>query len=859
MPHAPMTTPMMARLAAAAVILLLACLPATAQQTGEQALPFGAPGQTIRILPTERLFTVENIVYSDGRTTVTYGDLEVTADRMVIDLVVSEVQLEGNVVFVKDDDTIRASAGYYNFRRQEGVVFDAEGEYGGLFFRTISDEDAEGASFRRLNEDQAIFRGASYTACGFPVPHYYVKASEIVVVLDERIFMKNAVLVVQEIPVLYWPLFTTRLGEASPWSVELGFQSRYGGYVRVGYQYKYETLTPDWDDPTKYRQRSYGNIALRSDLFTGGAVGAGMNWRYNHDFQRHIGELDIYGIRDSVRQIDSGPGRDEGSEGSHTRYIYRHRHNSIYGKTILQLNADWMSDPDVYDDTQDPFTRQDRRGFVPERRLRAAVTYVERDWVARLSGEIKERITLSRYQDFTEPFADDLLFDPDPDFTTRNDRTTDGVSSRRYGRVSQKLEGRVATRMLPVLNLPLYVRGEANVFRNLDAGFNEKTREDDATFYGADFYGSATNRMRLDRNGRFTWINTVGAGVGYYHRDTDRLVPKNGPATIDSLRIQDDETIFLGAGGRRLDYGNVNPLFLWADYTSRLSARFTDSLSGWLQYSYRNGTKDGVGTFYEFAGRREAFEDIYNFPIEQHWVEAFLDYALMYPNVRAFVGAGRNLQSTSDIAAGEQRWYATTGGAWVSDSGEYSVDGRLTIDGRQIRDRRDPNDYERRNLSGALVARYIPRHGRYWGSLAVEGSKPLRKDPITAANRLRARFDENDTDISITPTIGREFGPKYDVEVFAEYNTRIGTLREAGVTIIRDLHDADLSLFTGIVNNTRRDRDRDDDTDRDYLDTETEFEFRVGLKFKQPSEEGRLGAVSITTMRDRERQASFVN
>lgn len=813
--------------------------------------------ETIQIQGERGFYTENDVAYGVGRTTVTHGKMTISADRMAIDLITQQIEAEGNVVFTTDRDEVRGSAARYDFRRMEGVAYDAEGVTGRIHFRTEWDEDTKGPSFRRISEDEALFRGASYTTSGFPVPTWRLQADEIILIPGERVFMRNAVLYVRDVPVFYFPVYTQALESSTPWSFEIGTLSRYGPYLSVRYTLRHESRIPDYEDPSRMRTRSQGRLGIRSDFFSGGALGVGVDYQYKFDFERHIGRLEIYGVRDTVRDIDDG--REETD-----RFLYRHRHNSLFGQTMLQWNAEWMSDPEVEYDFFDPFLSGEKRGRRPERRVRAAISYLEEDWVARFTAEIKDRVTLARYSDFTDPLDDDLNYDTDPNLAkTGND--SDGLSSSRYGRVTDRYHGRIASRLLPFYGSESFYDVEFNIFRALDSGFHERSERDDEYFHGSDIYGSLTHRMKLDPQGRFTWLNTVGAGVGFYTRDSSTLlarrdrVPFVGNAMpVGGQRFRNRTTVFLGDSDRDADYKDVNPAFVWADYTSRLNARFTDNLSGYLKYTFRKGTSDGVGDFFERVGRQEAFEDIYNFPIEKHWIEAFLSYSPLYPRLETYLTAGYNLQSRGDIFANERLYYIGTGANYETDSREWRLSAMALFDARQARDRRDPNEYTSQELSGMIKAEYVPNHGRYWGSLTIDGSYPLSTDPVSEPNRKKARFTENRDDINITPLIGRKFGPKYDVELMAQYNTRIEDFKEAGVLVRRDLYDADLTLFTGFRSTSSRSRDSRDDTNESDKDTRREMVVRVGLSFKVPDESAGLSAVSLRTMRDRQREASFV-
>lgn len=808
------------------------------------------------------VFTENQILYGIGRVTIRFGEIEIAADRMAINALTQVAEAEGNVVLTSPQEEIRATSVRYDFRRDAGVAYGVEGVTGRIFFRSVrDDEDLEGPSFRRVSEDEAIFLDTSYTTSGFPVPTWYIRADEITLIPGERWFMRNATLYIRGVPVFLFPAYTASFEGGSPWSIELGYMSRYGAYTRIGYAFEHEVLVPDWEDPDEYRTRSRGRLGVRADIFGRGAAGFGVDYRYRFDFDRHIGSLSLYGVRDSVRNVP------EESTPDTQRWIYRHRHNTMFEQTIAQLNVDWMSDPDIYYDLVDPFDSAGRRGRLQERRTRAALTYLEEDWVARFSVELKERISLPRYQDFTDLQDDDLNYDPDPDFTQAGDRRRYGIPRDRYGRVSEKYEGRVATRMLPFFRTPLYWNAEANAFNNLDPGFNEIASHDDARIAGADAYGALSHRVRLDQNNRFTWLNSVGVGAGYYQRSTDRLIarrdapPNLGDGTVvgvDGQRFVDERTVLLGDSGRQASFADGRPEHLWADYRSRLSARMSENVSGFLQYTLRRGTSGSAGEFYRRTGRVEAFEDVYDFPVDRHWLEGFLEYSPLFPKITTYAGAGVNLEPRSNVFANEQKYYVTTGADYENDSGEWRLGSSITYDVRQARERQDPNSFNYQEIRGLISADYVPRHGRYWAGIDVSGHVPISDDPVPEPARKRARFTENAHDVAIRPRVGRQLGPKYEVELFTEYSTRMLDFREGGVIIKRDLYDADLMVQLGFRTTSFRERDMDDESGSGRPEGDKELNVRVGLAFKIPEERAGLGAVSIQTMRDQRPAPVFV-
>jgi hypothetical protein len=818
------------------------------------------------IIRAERgvLFEEKDIGYGQGRTYVSYNQFELEADKMKIDLVSGNIETEGNVIFRGPNEYIKAKAGRFNLVKAQGVAYGVDGQRGTLYFKAIWNEDEKGPAFRQIDEKMSIFRGTYFTTSAFPVPQYYVTASEVILIRDERVFFRNPVVWVRGVPVFYLPFYTRDLAEGSPWSHEFGYSSKLGAFFRLGYRYKHQTQTPKWEDSSEYRTRSFGLMDTYVDWMSQRGFGVGARYRYDLDNSRHTGYVDVYGVRDHEREID-------GEEDSTiSRWIYRHKHFSELTRNLsFQMDIDEASDPDIYVDILDGFEPDgmSTKGRLYEQRVRAAVTWHDSNSIARILVDRRERLARDVYTDYSNPFSDDLDFDPDPNFTDGIDwDEDDGIPKNRYATVSENIYARYGTRLLNLGAAPLYYRFEANAFDSLDSGLNSWNTEDDARVRGGDLYGSMTHRMRLGE--RTTWMNTVGVWSAYYYRDTDDMITQSslsggtvqpdGTIKVDDSRFKNQSTVVLGDSTTERDMDRVNDAYLFTDYTSRLNHRFTDFLDGYLKYFIRKGTENSLGEYYESIGRTEASQDIYDFYSDKHYVEAGLNYYLRYPNIRMGLVGRESLERDDDIYANEQIRSITYNVAYENQTGEFSSLMAVGYQERQIRDKDDPNQFNQPTVGGALITSYIPRHARYWGRLVVSGSTKLDDDPVNRDARQRRRFDENETEVKIQPTIGRQFGPKYRVQLSGEFNTKYSTLESFGVTMIRDLADAELGVFVGFTNNPMEDRYDDDDVDDDERDINYDMEIRAMLRLKVNKGEPGLGQRSITTLADLKKEAQFV-
>lgn len=850
-------------------------------EIGEEFLAPPAPDtaapddESFRIDYGETVDIENEIGVSQGRTRAEYQNFSLEADRMVIDYIAGRVFAEGNVVFRGPERLIKADQGRFDFIRNEGVAFGVEGQSELYYFRVTWDEEEKGPGFRQIDKNQSIFQGTDFTTSNFPVPMYYITASEVILLQDQRLYFRNPVLFVRGVPVFWLPAYTRSLEGGSPWSFEIGVSSEVGAFSRIGYRYIHEVQTPDWDDPEEYEARSRGQLDTALDLWSGRGVGVGAKYSYQFDYHRHIGQLQVYGIRDTNRntQDTSSDGvttsQDDITASDDERWVYYHRHNSYLGREVyLQAEIDEMSDPDVYYDFLDRFSLVPgaERGRVFTRSSHLALTKWHSDWTARAMVDQRHRLGRDRYTNPTNSSDDDLDYDPDPIFSDDNEFQGDGIPGDRFGKVTERAQASFATRLLR-LRAPIYFNAEVNAFDALDPGFNTLDFGDDTDVRGVEGYAALTHRLRIGR--RTSWVNTLGVGSGAYSREDDNLVAESdfvraipdidGVRRIDGLRVTDRETFIVG-GEQTRSLDGREPFYSYGEYRSRLNHRFADFLDGNIQYHYREGTENSLQEFYEQAGYiAEARNDIYDFPYDYHWVNARLNYFLRYPNISWSVYGGLNLQPDDEIYANERANRAGTAVSYANRSNEFRTSTGINYSTTQRRDPSDPNEFRQGTYNPYIRASYFPRHSRYWASLAISSSIQAEEDPQDRDVRQRRRFDEDESEVLITPLVGRQFGPKYRVQLTGTYNTRFRWWDNVGLVVLRDLHDAELGLFFGFKVDDFEDRRDDSDTREDEdLPVEYEYEIRGSIRFKIDRDTPGYGARSITTLSDLEREGVYV-
>jgi hypothetical protein len=212
------------------------------------------------------------VAYSDNRTRVSYmvggQKLQLEADHMRIYLMQKKVKAWGNVVLTRGEGVVNAREIEYDFVKQTGVGVGVTGRYADFRLTPYGDETLEGPGFERLNETEAVFRKVEFTGCEFAVPHYMIRAREIVVLKDEKLMMRGATVYVRGVPVFYLPFYSKSLREGSPWFLRAGYKSRIGAYGRLGYVFRHEVSKPSLTNDEKMEKVNEGRLALFVDYLS---------------------------------------------------------------------------------------------------------------------------------------------------------------------------------------------------------------------------------------------------------------------------------------------------------------------------------------------------------------------------------------------------------------------------------------------------------------------------------------------------------------------------------------------------------------------------------------------------------------
>ena len=156
--------------------------------------------------------------------------------------------------------------------------------------------------------------------------------------------------------------------------------------------------------------------------------------------------------------------------------------------------------------------------------------------------------------------------------------------------------------------------------------------------------------------------------MGGAARDTDDLGADfhddDFPHRVDALEFVDGNTFLVGRHRRSLD--DIRPFYAWGDSEVKLNARFSDALTGFLRWRFRETVSDFIGDWYASIGHPTFREDLYNYKIREHWLEGNLNYRLARPLINLYTQAGLNLESKSDLYSKEPVAYWRNGVNWTN-------------------------------------------------------------------------------------------------------------------------------------------------------------------------------------------------
>jgi LPS-assembly protein len=120
----------------------------------------------------------------------------------------------GNVLFISDNNRIAAERLEFDSKTRTGVFFKAAGQasLGGRVDRSLfgtqePDMYFQGEEIHKTGPNKYKVVRGSFTTCVQPTPRWQMVAGSVTLTLDDHALLKNSVLKVKDVPLMYLPIF----------------------------------------------------------------------------------------------------------------------------------------------------------------------------------------------------------------------------------------------------------------------------------------------------------------------------------------------------------------------------------------------------------------------------------------------------------------------------------------------------------------------------------------------------------------------------------------------------------------------------------------------------------------------------
>ncbi|HQP04875.1 MAG: LPS-assembly protein LptD [Bacteroidales bacterium] len=181
--------------------------------------------------------------YLYGEAQVTYGDITLTAEYIMIDFADNTVfacgetdsagSVFGKPVFVEGEETFKADTIRYNFNSKKAIIKEVTTEFEGSFLHG-------GVTKKQADNEVHLIHG-KFTTCNLDHPHYYFNISKAIMIPDDKIVSGPAYLVIEDVPLplgIPFGFFPNKKGSTSGIVFpEFGEEQNRGFFLRRGGYY----------------------------------------------------------------------------------------------------------------------------------------------------------------------------------------------------------------------------------------------------------------------------------------------------------------------------------------------------------------------------------------------------------------------------------------------------------------------------------------------------------------------------------------------------------------------------------------------------------------------------------------------
>ena len=217
----------------------------------------------------------DKMVSGEGNVSITYKEIKLTCDSIVVNIEAKTGVAEGNVNLYQEGNVFSADKVVYNFATQKGELIKGAMKMPPWYGKAELIEKVD-AKLYKLNQSYV-------TTCDLKEPHYRIEARTIKIYLNDRVTMWHAFFYLGNVPVMYIPYYNHPLKDNLP-QVDIvpGYNKDWGVYALTAWRYFFH---PDSKGHVHLDYRSKRGLGEGADYSYGmGKFGDGYaRFYYIHD------------------------------------------------------------------------------------------------------------------------------------------------------------------------------------------------------------------------------------------------------------------------------------------------------------------------------------------------------------------------------------------------------------------------------------------------------------------------------------------------------------------------------------------------------------------------------------------------
>lgn len=356
-------------------------------------------GDRVRYLDSGKM------IVGEGNIRISYGDIELTADRATVYVERKEAYAEGNVTLRRGNNLVTTDKLRYDFLKEKSYLAPGDGYYH-PWYGHADEVSTEGKT-------RVDFTRGFATTCDLDEPHYRLQSGKFTIYPDDKIVAHNVTFYIGDVPFFWVPYYRRSIKDrCRGFFIYPGFKNSWGFFFLSGYHWCAPGLNTTLHLDYRYRR----------------------GWAYGFDGKFHLGES---GVGEWQTYYMQDEGYEEGDEVvTEERYLTEFWYNhyfpyGISGSVSLHYFSDWSFRKDFFQNEYDADSQPSSYVFLNHR---ASDYTISLQALARLNEfyEVNEKIPEAEFQVKEIQIGEsDFYYQGDNTFTSYRKKLA-GVSSTEY-------------------------------------------------------------------------------------------------------------------------------------------------------------------------------------------------------------------------------------------------------------------------------------------------------------------------------------------------------------------------------------------------------------------------------------------